>query len=138
MMTTSLEETKKLAQEYALSLKAGDVVFLEGDLGAGKTTFVQGCAEALGYLGPVRSPTFSLLNTYPLQGESIKEIIHMDLYRLKDDAELKMLGIHEILANPHAVFFIEWPSEAIEQFLPNGYHKIMFRFVNESTREINI
>ncbi len=82
-LTTSVEETKALAAEFANTLVGGDVVFLRGDLGAGKTTFVQGLMEAFGYKEPVRSPTFSLVNIHPVDRGEIQQVAHIDLYRLK-------------------------------------------------------
>jgi tRNA threonylcarbamoyladenosine biosynthesis protein TsaE len=112
--THSELETKLVAAEFVATLKGGEVVFLEGELGAGKTTFVQGAAEALGYEDPVRSPTFTLMNRYPVEDESIKEILHLDLYRIEDPSELKTLALEEELGKSEGVTFIEWPLEGVQ------------------------
>lgn len=109
--TTSEDETKALANTFAGSLKNGDVVLLEGELGAGKSTFVRGVAQALGYDGPVRSPTFTLMNRYQTSHDSIKEILHLDLYRIEDVQELRTLALEEELGREGTVSFVEWPKE---------------------------
>ena len=94
-------ETLALAAELAGQWRAGDIVLLEGDLGAGKTTFVRGVLHALGHLGPVRSPTFNLLQTF----ETLPPVLHADLYRLQDATGT---GIEDYL-DDH-LCFIEWPD----------------------------
>lgn len=118
----STEETKHIAAEFAKTLKGGEVIFLRGELGSGKTTFVQGVAKALGYDGPVRSPTFTLVNVYPASHEQINRIIHVDLYRLKDPSELEPLALEEYL-DPSAVILVEWPRW-LESRIKSVYHEI--------------
>lgn len=84
------------------------VVFVEGELGAGKTTLVAGILFALGAQGPVRSPTYTLIETYEAAG---RQLHHMDLYRLTDPQEVEPLGIRDLLL-PSSVLLIEWPSRA--------------------------
>lgn len=87
---------------------AGAVVYLQGELGAGKTTLVRAVARGLGITGAVRSPTYTLVEGYPLpQGM----LYHLDLYRIRDTAELEFLGIRELEAPDNRVF-IEWPERA--------------------------
>jgi tRNA threonylcarbamoyladenosine biosynthesis protein TsaE len=104
--TTSAEETELLAARLAGELRAGDVVLLSGDLGAGKTTFVRGACRALGIAGPVTSPTFTLARRYD---DGPVPVSHLDLYRLAgaagDDPEL----LEEELA-PQRIAFVEWPE----------------------------
>lgn len=95
--------TRALGAEMSQIWRAGDLVLLEGDLGAGKTTFVRGVLEGLGYDGPVRSPTFNLLQTF----ETEPPVLHVDLYRLPSAAGL---GLEEYFES-HLVF-IEWPDRA--------------------------
>ncbi len=118
------EDTKRIATEFAKRLTGGDVVFLHGDLGSGKTTFVQGLAHALGYEGPVRSPTFTIVNVYPIGHDRIKRIVHVDLYRLKDESELTPLTLEEYL-DDSTLLLIEWPKW-LESRFGSGYHEIEF------------
>jgi tRNA threonylcarbamoyladenosine biosynthesis protein TsaE len=88
-------------------LKAGKLIILEGDLGAGKTTLVKGIAQALGAADPeeVVSPTFTLVHTY--QGRRVK-LYHLDVYRLETERELATLGIEEMVEEPNALVIVEW------------------------------
>lgn len=95
------------AEFAALNLRS-ELVFLHGDLGAGKTTFVRGYLRALGHRSAVKSPTYTLLETYAL-GELA--IYHFDFYRIFDPRELDYMGLDELLAEP-AVKLVEWPSKA--------------------------
>lgn len=103
----NLDDTKAFAKQFASMLKAGDVVLLTGDLGAGKTTFVKAVAKELGFDGLVTSPTFTLLNQYNAKFP----IYHFDMYRLKSSAEAIESGLDEILRNNEGVCFVEWPQK---------------------------
>lgn len=142
MISSSLEQTKKIAHEFASTLVGGDVVFLEGDLGAGKTSFVQGVLEAFGYTDPVRSPTFSIMNMYKLSGRGqgtplITQVIHLDFYRFETPSEIRSLGLEEMMEDTKNIFLIEWPEKGIEDASQIRYTKrIQFRSVDEQIREI--
>jgi len=86
------------------------LIALRGELGAGKTTFVGGLLAALGHLGPVRSPTYTLIEPYELHG---RDIYHLDLYRLTQPSQLEELGVRDLL-QPHAVLLVEWTERAGE------------------------
>src|SRR5262249_42138759 len=116
-VSQSVDETESLGERLATRLSAGDVVYLEGDLGAGKTAFARGLARGLGAAArEVASPTFALLHEYA--GSSGEIVLrHLDLYRLSDSAkELEVLGLPESVAG--APVCIEWPREAIRRVLP--------------------
>ena len=105
---SSVEGTWEVARKFAEELKPGDVVCLEGDLGAGKTTFTQGLAAALGAKRAVTSPTFCLVVEHPTQKFLL---VHMDLYRLHDADDVLTIGWEDYLAR-NAVLFVEWPDRA--------------------------
>lgn len=117
--TTSPEATKQLASTLAPYLRVGDVVVLEGDLGAGKTQFVQGVAAGLGIRDQVTSPTFNILLSYP---EGPLPLYHFDLYRLEHPDELEDIGYFETIDGDGASF-VEW-GEKFPSALPYGYLEI--------------
>lgn len=139
-LAKTIEETKTIAHEFASSLKGGDVVFLEGDLGAGKTTFVQGVLESLGYTEPVRSPTFSIMNIYKITNHStIKQIIHIDFYRFDSPEESRTLGLEEMMNDTKNVFMIEWPEKGLEKNSKIQYNtSIKFTSLENEAKEIII
>jgi tRNA threonylcarbamoyladenosine biosynthesis protein TsaE len=117
VITRSEGETEALARELATELSAGDVVYLVGDLGAGKTTFARGLAAGLGAVASeVASPTFAILHEYAAPGGAVV-LRHLDLYRLADRvSDLEILGLPDAVAG--APVAVEWPGEAIRAALP--------------------
>jgi tRNA threonylcarbamoyladenosine biosynthesis protein TsaE len=109
-ITASGEETEKLGARLLGAPPARGapcrIVTLSGDLGAGKSTFARGVLRALGARGPIKSPSYTLLETYPLAAVTV---IHLDLYRLKDPAELEYLGLADH-HRPDHLWLVEWPE----------------------------
>ncbi|HUT22555.1 MAG TPA: tRNA (adenosine(37)-N6)-threonylcarbamoyltransferase complex ATPase subunit type 1 TsaE [Candidatus Bipolaricaulota bacterium] len=101
-------QTKKIAGDFAKTLKGGEVILLSGDLGAGKTFFVQAAAKALGVKEQVTSPTFILMQIYKASRNKIKNVCHIDAYRLGCVKEFEASGLDECLYRDDTVSFIEW------------------------------
>ena len=137
--TTSTEETQKLAEQLALLLRPGHIVLLEGELGAGKTTFVRFLAQALGFSNRVQSPTFVLARHYvnkdPLA--KIKTIYHLDLYRLTSPEQLEDLGLLEIFDQKDAITVIEWPDIA-KDLMPPNFVEIKIEVLGENERKFYV
>ena len=100
--TAAPEETEAAGEEYGRRLRDGDLILIQGELGAGKTTFVRGLARGCGSTAPVASPTFQLVRIYPGR----VQLAHVDLYRLGSDADLRDLGLDELLDQGAVV--VEW------------------------------
>ena len=120
--TRSVDETRSLAAALAELAAPGDLLLLVGDLGAGKTAFVQGYSTALGVTVPVTSPTFTLANRY----EGRLEVNHLDVYRLEDLAETTDLDLDEMF-DSGGVTLIEW-GDAILPVLPPDFLEVRFTF----------
>ena len=103
IVTSTREETIAVAEKFATELRGGDVVLLNGELGAGKTTFTKGIALALGVTDPVTSPTFTIIKEY--EGRDLW-LYHMDMYRLSGD--ITELGLEDYLGNAKGVSVVEW------------------------------
>src|SRR3990167_5102562 len=104
------EETENFAEKLAKQIHMPAVIFLEGSLGAGKTTFARGFLKGCGFVGHVKSPTFTLIETYCVAN---KNIIHADLYRLKNRAELDNIGFRDYITHD-SILLIEWASVAAD------------------------
>lgn len=124
--TSSPQETQHLGEKVALSLKNGGVIALYGDLGTGKTTFVQGLAKGLGITKRIISPTFIIVRTYKINA---KYFYHVDLYRVHDEDNIKGLGIQEIINNSQNIVAIEW-AQKLGNLLPQK--RIDLRFENKT------
>jgi len=146
--TKSLEETHKLSKQFIdkalLAMRDGAfVVLLKGDLGSGKTSFVQGVARALGITEHVTSPTFVILKNYKTlsrldlknsKGLAFENLVHVDAYRLESEKDLKILGWEELVKSPQNIVLVEWPEKAEL----TDYPTINFTFIDETTRQIEL
>lgn len=126
-VTEDAAATQAVGEKLAAALAPGQVIALRGDLGAGKTTFVQGLARGLGVTGRVSSPTFVLVNEYPAAFGM--RLIHIDTYRLGADAldEADAIGLEELLADPSAIIAIEW-AERVAALLPEDHLLLELRY----------
>jgi tRNA threonylcarbamoyladenosine biosynthesis protein TsaE len=125
------DETKLFAEELIKKIPLGSVIALTGDLGAGKTTFVQGVAKALGIKDKVASPTFNIMKLY--LGEI--SLIHIDAYRLENMDH--NIGLDEYIGYEKGYTFIEWPMY-IPELIPEKHIEINIRNIGEDNREITV
>lgn len=127
----SPEQTRRLGARLGAVLRPGDIICLQGDLGAGKTTFVQGVAKGWGSLDAVSSPTFIIVNEYRRADGS--RLFHMDAYRLDSAPEAEELDLDSMLAD--GVLLVEWP-ERIVGLVPAEHLWIQLEHVDEEEREM--
>jgi tRNA threonylcarbamoyladenosine biosynthesis protein TsaE len=131
--TASVDETKALGAALAELARPGDLLLLAGDLGAGKTAFVQGFGHGLGVTAPITSPTFTLANQY--EGRLL--VHHLDVYRLDHLNEVLDVGLPELL-DDEAVVLVEW-GDAILPALPNDYLEVRLTFgVDDDDRTLEL
>jgi tRNA threonylcarbamoyladenosine biosynthesis protein TsaE len=128
----TLEQLEIVAVELSGIFKPGEVVYLEGDLGAGKTTFTQFYLKACGVKEHVKSPTYTLYETYQVEQQMY---VHMDLYRLTDPEELYFLGIEDLL-NGNNILLVEWPQKG-KGVLPAADWTLNFS-MNQTNRILTI
>ncbi len=129
IISKSALETEQIAFKYAKTLKKGDVVLLNGDLGAGKTAFTKGVAKAFGLDG-VTSPTYAYLNIY---GDYI---YHYDFYRLSSGEDALMLGLTDYF-NGENICILEW-SQNVQDVLPDNCKVVEIQKIDENTRKITL
>lgn len=134
IVTKSADETQSLAYDYTSKLEKGQVVCFQGDLGAGKTTFIQGILSFLGAEKPYTSPTFVIMKKYSVEHAIIKNVYHIDAYRIDDQALLE-LGWDEIVKDDKNLVLVEWP-EKIKNSIPENSQLIKFKWVDENSRKI--
>ena len=130
--TASPEETAALAERIGALCPAGTVFTLAGDLGAGKTLFVQGLARGLGFSGEVTSPTFNLMNVY----EGKMRLTHFDVYRLECAEELYDIGFYEYADDSEGVVVVEWFDKFSEE-MPADYVRVTIERVASSSGEVD-
>ena len=144
-LSKSEKETRKIASDFAFKVvrsKNPVLIALEGELGAGKTTFVKGFAKALGVRVKVKSPTFALMKSYAVKLKNLKtskliNLYHLDCYRVRDHKDLATLDLKTILNSPENIVLIEWP-ERVSKVLPKKLIRVHIDHVNENKRKITI
>lgn len=153
-LTNNSLETRSLGEKLAESLKKGDVLLLYGDLGAGKTTFVQGLAKGFNIADRILSPTFVLIRQYKIpypspllkrEGDERKSsrqartinLYHIDLYRIETHTEIESLGLEEVFRQDGSIAVIEW-ADRLSDFKQKKGYKIWFNYIGKDKREIII
>lgn len=131
-LSRSNDETRRAGAAIAERISAGDLICLHGSLGAGKTTLVQGLAEALSINEPVTSPTFTIINEY----SGSVPLYHVDLYRIGDREEFEMLGLDDYF-NGSGITCIEW-SEKVEELLPHPLFVVAISIEADGSRRITM
>ena len=118
MDSYSINDTKEYAKQMARSVKPGDIICLDGDLGVGKTVFAAGFAEGLGITRPITSPTFTIMNIYD---EGRLPLYHFDVYRIEEPEEMDEIGAEEYF-DGNGVCLIEWASRIPDAVPPGAVH----------------
>lgn len=139
--TSSAQETQKIARGFAQNLflkeKGALVVGFSGDLGAGKTTFIQELAVALGVKEKILSPTFVIMKRYELQNQKFANLYHFDFYRLENPQDLQEMDFEEIIGDSRNLVLIEW-AEKLKDALPKDLIWVNFEHEGEDRRKILI
>jgi len=155
-LTNNPLQTKKLGKFLAKKIlkeklkKEAQVLALEGDLGGGKTTFLQGFAKGLGIKEKILSPTFIIMRKFGIEGRKLNvegrkttfntrpsTFYHIDCYRIEKPKEILDLGFREIITNPQNIVAVEW-ADRIRKIMPQNAIRIVFEFINKDKREITI
>ncbi len=133
MLSSSPAQTRALGAKLARVLCPGDVLILQGDLGAGKSEFTRGIAQGLGISGPIPSPSFTILNVYE---DGTMPLYHFDWYRLNSSEELYEMGMDEYLLG-EGVSVVEWPSQCPDA-VPEDCLEVVFHILDETNRNIEL
>lgn len=143
-VSKSIKETQKIAADLAgkvIKVKRGAVIALEGELGAGKTTFIQGFSKALGIKSKIKSPTFVLMKKYEIEtkdkGQETKFLYHLDCYRIRDEKDLKIFELKEIFEESHNIVLVEW-AERIKRIFPKKHIIVHIDHISKNVRKIKI
>ena len=133
--SSSEKDTEEIASMLAKNLAKGSTIALNGDLGAGKTVFTRGFARGLGITEPVSSPTFAIVQEYPLEPNGW--LYHLDLYRIEDYRAALAFGIEEFIESNDAYTLIEWP-ERIAELLPDKTISVTIEHIDENSRKLTV
>jgi len=143
-ITNNASQTKKIGESLAKKIlnkkkkeKKAQVLTLQGELGGGKTTFLQGFAKGLGIKERILSPTFVIFKRFRLLNQNFKFFYHIDCYRIKKEREILSLGFKKIISNPQNIVAVEWANH-IKNILPKGVISIDFNFRDKNKRKIII
>jgi tRNA threonylcarbamoyladenosine biosynthesis protein TsaE len=151
IITTGYKDTQEFGSFFSKRLKGGEVLALYGDLGSGKTTFMQGLARGLGITKNIISPTFIIMRSYEIgtgnkaidseaqarRGQGTKNLYHLDLYRIENVDQASDLGLNELMGDPENIVAIEWPDK-IENLLPEKRINLYFEYLQDDKRQIKI
>ena len=127
-LSKSREQTEAFAAQYAKTLRAGDIVLLDGDMGAGKTVFAKGVARGLGIEEEVTSPTYAYMNDYD------GKLFHYDCYRIETPEQAEQLGLADYF-DMGGICLVEW-AQNIASLLPKDVKRVQIKKINENEREI--
>lgn len=138
-VTNDFRETQKLGEKFAKDIvkrhpTGAVLIALRGELGSGKTTFVQGLAKGFRIKRRIISPTFLIVRSYKL---GVRSFYHIDLYRIKSDNDIEGLGLEEIIKDPQNIVAIEW-AEKMGRLLPRKRWEIRFEYAGEDKRRVTI
>lgn len=140
-ITKNYKQTQKLGEDLAKKIlklplqKRAIILGLRGNLGGGKTTFLQGFAKGLKVKEKILSPTFVILKHFKIINSKFTDFYHVDCYRINNVEEIMELGFKEIISNSKNIVAVEW-SERIRKILPKSAIEIDFKFIGVETREI--
>jgi len=133
LISKSASQTKKIGLKLAKKIRPGEIIALIGDLGTGKTTFLQGLGRGLGVKNKILSPSFLQLKPYPVKRSRVKYLFHFDFYRLASLSQLATRGLTEYLQAKNGVVVIEW-ADRIKRWLPGRTKYIYFKFLDQDQR----
>jgi tRNA threonylcarbamoyl adenosine modification protein YjeE len=142
-LTNNRSQTERIGGSFAKSIlkrypaKRAIVFGLEGDLGGGKTTFLQGFAKGLGIREKILSPTFILMRRMEIKNSCFENFYHLDCYRVEGPKDILSLSFKRIIANPRNIVAIEW-ADRIKKILPRGYVRLRFEFIDKNKRKITV
>ncbi len=134
-ISNSEEQTEQIAAELAAKLSPGTAIALHGNLGCGKTVFARGFARALGISDYVTSPTFTIVQEYPIPSGG--RLYHLDLYRINNEDDAIAFGIDEYLLDPESFCLMEWPNR-VQEIWPDNIVQVHFEHIDENSRSIHI